>query len=104
MVLITAVYTNYPGSRFDRTYYLGPHYSLATKMMQPLGLRRVRIMLGETDLAGNAPPFWAVSEMHFESREAFDEAMQRCGGALFEDAKNYTDVEPTLLVASVHES
>jgi uncharacterized protein (TIGR02118 family) len=103
MVIVTAVFPNVPGSRFDRAYYLGIHYSLATKMLQPLGMRRVRIMLGEADLAGNAPPFWAVSEMHFESREAFDDAMQRCGASLVEDARNYTNVEPTLLVASVHE-
>lgn len=101
MFVITAVYANRPGTRFDRAYYLGPHTELATRLLQPLGLHAIRVTLGESDMAGNAPPFWAISEMHFESQAAFAAAMQRCGATLFEDAQHYTDVEPAMQVSTL---
>lgn len=101
MILISAIYSNHAGSRFDAGYYMTRHSELANKLLKPYGLQQIRIVLGVSDLTGAAPPFWAISEMQFASRDHFDRAMHACGPALFEDAKNYTDVTPTLQVGAV---
>lgn len=101
MILISAIYPNHAGSRFDADYYMTRHSQLANQLLTPYGLQQVRIVLGVSDLQGAAPAFWAISEMHFVSRDHFERAMHECGPALFEDAKNYTDVTPTLQVGVV---
>ena len=99
MICVSAVYTNRPGSRFDGDYYLTQHARLAEELLKPMGLLAVRLSVGKSDLSGGPPPFWAISEMHFATLAAFDAAMLKCGDALFQDAKNYTDVEPVLQVS-----
>jgi uncharacterized protein (TIGR02118 family) len=102
MICVSALYPNQPGSRFDGFYYVTTHAALARTLLQPLGLIEIRVSLGQYDLAGAAPPFWAISELHFTSRTAFDDAMRLCGEALFQDAKNYTDVNPVMQVSTLH--
>jgi uncharacterized protein (TIGR02118 family) len=102
MICVSAVYPNQPGSRFDGAYYVTTHAALARALLQPLGLIEIRASLGQCDLAGATPPFWAISELHFTSRAAFDDAMRLCGEALFQDAKNYTDVNPVMQVSTLH--
>ena len=100
MICVMAVYPNIEGSRFDIDYYANRHATFARGLLEPLGLRDLRVMAGHAALDGAPPPFWAVSEMTFTSRDAFDAAMTACGAALFTDAPNYTDVAPILQIAS----
>jgi uncharacterized protein (TIGR02118 family) len=100
MICVMAVYPNREGSRFDIDYYATRHAAFARGLLEPLGLTGLRIMAGEMALDDGAPAFWAVSEMTFTSRGAFDAAMAQCGAALFADAPHYTDVEPILQIAS----
>lgn len=101
MICVLAIYPNRAGSRFDRAYYADRHAAFARGLLAPYGLAGLRITLGETALDGGPPPFWAVSEMHFPDRAAFDAAMAACGAALFADAVHYTDVEPVLQLATI---
>ena len=101
MLRVSALYPNQPGSRFDSAYYLGSHTELAMRLLGPHGLSAIRVTIGEASLDGSPPSFWAISEMHFADRSAFDSAMATCGAALFEDASNYTDVSPILQVSSL---
>lgn len=96
MICICAIYPNDAGSRFDADYYLARHTPFADSLLRPHGLMQVSSALGIAALDGSPPPFWAISEMTFESREAFDTAMAVCGEALFADLPNYTDVNPVL--------
>ncbi|VWX47303.1 EthD family reductase [Novosphingobium sp. 9U] len=99
MIRISAVYANEHGSRFDTQYYQHRHEPFATDLLTPHGLLGLRTTLGEAALDGAAPPFWAISELLFASREVFDAALSHCGEALFADIINYTDVAPTLQVS-----
>ncbi len=99
MIRISAVYANEPDSRFDAEYYRDRHEPFARSLLEPHGLQGLRTTLGEAALDGSAPPFWAISELVFASREAFDSAMSRCGEALFADIPNYTTVIPVLQVS-----
>jgi len=75
------------------------HEPFARNLLMSHGLTEIRTMLGESAIDGAAPPFWAISEMAFTSREAFDSAMAACGDQLFADIPNYTDVTPVLQVS-----
>ena len=99
-IRISALYANRPGSRFDGDYYINQHEPLASKLLAPHGLEGVSTVFGVAALDGGEPPFWAISEMLFASRAAFDAAMAACGEALFADIPNYTDVTPVLQVSS----
>ena len=101
MLRVSAVYPNNAGSRFDGEDYVRRHTPFARGLLNPLGLRDLRITLGTATLDGAAPPYWAISEMLFDNREAFDSAMAACSEALFADAPQYTDVAPVLQLSEL---
>lgn len=103
MIRIAALYPNAEGSRFDGAYYVGKHTAFAQGLLEPHGLIALSTSLGLASLDGGTPPFWAISEMQFTSRAAFDTAMATCGESLFADIPNYTDVTPVLQLCSVAE-
>lgn len=96
---ISAIYPNEPGSHFDAAYYCDRHTPFAISLLEPHGLVDIGAALGVENLDGGAPTFWAISEMIFETRERFDEAMAACGERLFADIANYTSVTPILQVS-----
>ncbi|ALJ14316.1 EthD family reductase [Sphingopyxis macrogoltabida] len=101
MLCITAIYPNEPGSRFDAGYYQSSHARTAQALLAPHGLTAIRTTVGTAALDGSPPPFWAVSEMHFTSRAAFDAGIAAEGAALFADIPNYTNVTPILQVSEL---
>jgi len=101
MICVMAVYPNQQGSRFDLDYYTTRHADFARGLLAPHGLTGLRVAAGEAALDGTPPPFWAVAEMTFTSRAAFEAGIAQCGARLFADAPNYTDVEPILQFASI---
>jgi uncharacterized protein (TIGR02118 family) len=101
MICVMAAYANRPGSRFDLDYYTTRHAAFARGLLEPHGLAGLRVAAGTCALDGAPPPFWAVAEMTFTSRAAFEAGMAQCGATLFADAPNYTDVEPILQFASI---
>lgn len=101
MICVMAAYPNQPGSRFDIDYYTTRHAAFARDLLEPHGLTGLRVTAGESALDGTPPPFWAVAEMTFASRAAFEAGIARCGARLFADTPNYTDVEPILQFASI---
>jgi uncharacterized protein (TIGR02118 family) len=98
-ILISAVYPNEAGSRFDAAYYRERHTPLAIALLEPHGLTGLRTAIGEAGLDGAPPPYWAICEMTFTSRAAFDAALARQGAAIFADIPNYTTVTPVLQVS-----
>ena len=101
MILVSALYPNEAGSRFDADYYRDVHTPFARNLLGPLGLTGLRSTTGITSVDGGPPPFWAISELTFATRADFDAALNRCGEELFADIRNYTDVAPVLQVSSL---
>ncbi|WP_221793069.1 EthD family reductase [Aquisediminimonas sediminicola] len=99
MIRISAVYPNVENSRFDGDYYLNRHAPFAEKLLTPHGLSGLSLTLGVAGLDGAPPPFWAISELIFPTRAAFDAAIAACGEALFADTKAYTDITPVLQIS-----
>lgn len=104
MLRVSALYPNHDGSRFDGDYYVRLHRPFAQRLLGPHGLIDIRVTLGTAALDGGPPPFWSISEMLFESRAAFDAALDAGGAALFADAVNYTDVTPLLQISDLIEN
>ncbi len=100
-ILISAIYPNEAGSRFDAAYYRDRHTPFALDLLAPHGLTGLRTTTGRAAIYGSPPPFWAISELRFASRQAFDDALGLCGEALFADVRNFTDVAPLLQVSSL---
>lgn len=100
MIRICAIYPNEEGSRFDAAYYRERHEPFARGLLEPRGLCGLATILGEAALDGGAPPYWAIAEMAFPSREVFDAAIAQVGEELFADILNYTTVTPVLQVSS----
>lgn len=98
-ILVSALYPNEAGSRFDAGYYRDQHTPLALALLKPAGLTGLRTTIGIESMDGAPPPFWAISELTFASREAFDAAMAQHGEAIFADIPNYTTVAPVLQVS-----
>ncbi|KAA9018204.1 EthD family reductase [Sphingobium limneticum] len=101
MLRVSATYPNLPGSHFDGDDYVGRHAPFARGLLEPLGLRALRITIGTAALDGAPPPYWALSELIFDDRDSFDRAMDICGAALMGDAPRYTNVDPVLQISSL---
>lgn len=103
MIRVTALYPNTPGSRFDADYYVRQHTPFAKQLLEPHGLQSIRTTIGSASLDATPPAFWTISEMVFDTRDAFDRAMESCGEKLFADIPNYTDSSPVLQLSELHE-
>ena len=101
MFLVSAIYLNHEGSRFDATYYLEIHRPMVVGLLAPHGFKSLRLVRGVAALDGSMAPYRMIAEMHFESREGFEQGMQEHGEVIMGDAANYTDIEPVLQVGEL---
>ena len=101
MVLVSVLYPNQPGSRFDERYYLDTHIPMVRRRWEPMGLTELRLLRGTNTPDGGAAPYRVMALLTFESGEALQKASAAHGAELFGDIPNFTDVQP---VAQVNEA
>ena len=101
MIIVSVLYPNGPGSKFDLDYYLKRHVPM---VQQRLGapLKRVAV---ERGLGGGAPgappPFLAAAHLHFDSVEAFQAAFGPHAEPILSDVPNYTNTTPVIQISEV---
>jgi uncharacterized protein (TIGR02118 family) len=101
VIIVSVLYPNGPGSRFDMDYYLRKHMPM---VQQRLGapVRRIAV---EQGLAGGAsgkpPPFLAAGHLHFDSLESFQSAFAAHAGPILADVPNYTNTQPVIQISEV---
>ena len=101
MIIVSVLYPNGPGSKFDLDYYLKRHMPM---VQQRLGapLKRVAV---ERGLGGGAPgappPFLAAAHLHFDSVEAFQAAFAPHAEPILSDVPNYTNTTPVIQISEV---
>jgi uncharacterized protein (TIGR02118 family) len=101
VIIVSVLYPNGSGSRFDMDYYLRSHMPM---VQQRLGapLRRMAV---EQGLAGGAPgeqpPFLAAGHLYFDSLEAFQGAFAAHAGPILADIPNYTNTKPVIQISEV---
>lgn len=101
MVLVSVLYPNQSGSRFDERYYLDKHIPLVRQRWESMGLTDLRLLRGTNTPDGGAAPFRVMALLTFKSGEAMQKAVAAHGAELFGDIPNFTDVQP---VAQVNEA
>ena len=92
----------YPQSKkFDWDYYLHKHTPMLKKLMGQ-ALKKVEI---EKGIAGGAPgtaaTYQTVCTLHFDSVEAFQNALAPHAQQIMGDIANYTDVQPVIQIGEV---
>ncbi len=101
MIIVSVLYPNGSGSRFDLDYYLKSHIPMVQKRLGA-PLKRVAV---ERGLAGGAPgappPFLAAVHLHFDSVEAFQGAFGPHAGPIMADVPNYTNTTPVIQISEV---
>ncbi len=101
MIIVSVLYPNGSGSRFDLDYYLKSHIPMVQKRLGA-PLKRVAV---ERGLAGGAPgappPFLAAAHLHFDSVEAFQGAFGPHAGPIMADVPNYTNTTPVIQISEV---
>ena len=95
-MIVTVLYPNHEGARFDARYYADHHAKLASEIWSP---DKVDMVEGVSGAAGGAPPYAMVAHFHFASAEALGAAMASPRMAeLVADVANCTDIQPQIMV------
>lgn len=94
-MIVSVLYPNHDGAKFDATYYKATHAELAKSIWNP---DRVELIEGQA-MGGGNPPFALVANFHFASAEALGAAMTNPRmGELQADVPNFTDITPTIMI------
>ncbi len=98
-IIVTVLYPNTPGSRFDMDYYLKNHFDLVQEKWGAHGLLGAQAIKGIGTADPDTPaPFQVIALVEFESMEALQGAMQAAGTSVHDDIVNFTDVEPIVQI------
>jgi uncharacterized protein (TIGR02118 family) len=95
MIVLTVMYPNTEGSKFDMDYYINTHMPLVHERLEATGLMRSAVIKGlQSGGQGGPAPFQVLTNLYFESAEAMGQGMQAHGTEILGDIANFTDVEP----------
>ena len=94
MVLLSVLYPNQPGTRFDEHYYVERHIPLVRQRWEGMGLTDLRLLRGTGTPDGGAAPYRLIALLSFTSAEALQRCVAAHGAELFGDIPNFTDVQP----------
>lgn len=98
MVLVSVLYPNTPGSRFDRAYYLERHIPLLRERWSGMGLTEVRLLQGQGAPDGSPAAYQVIALLSFASAEALEAALGAHGAEILGDVPRFTDVQPAIQV------
>lgn len=98
------MYPATPGSRFDWSYYLGPHLALAHKLLDSRGLVRIEIDRGIGGMPPGAPaPYHAIGHLFFRTIAELESALAATAAEFIEDEPNYTGSPSVVQISDVVE-
>jgi len=98
MVLVTVLYPNTAGSRFDQDYYVQKHIPLVKERWSSMGLQDARIVRGVGAPGGGDATFQVIALLTFESQDALQKALAAHGAEIVGDVAQFTDVQPIIQV------
>jgi uncharacterized protein (TIGR02118 family) len=96
MIVVTVMYPNTEGSRFDFDYYMKKHMPLLASRGQDLGLQTWQVVRGTGAPGGGKPAYHVILHLNVSSLKAFQSGMETHGAEIMSDIPNYTDVRPVL--------
>jgi uncharacterized protein (TIGR02118 family) len=98
MIVVSVLYPNIAGSRFDLDYYRDNHLPLCRELLAPMGMQSLSFYR-PTD-SDAAAPFRLVAELRFPDMEATNAALAAHGPRTQADIPNFTDLTPIILIGS----
>ncbi len=101
MVLLSVMYPEIDGSRFDTDYYIDKHMPLVRARLGSAltDFKATRGLAGGEP--GSGPTYQFIAHLTFESPEAMGEKLGQHGAELFADVPNFTDVQPIVQVSEI---
>ena len=101
MIIVSVLYPNGSGSKFDLDYYLQRHIPMVQRRLGA-PLKRVAVERGLAGgVPGAPPPFLAAAHLHFDSLEAFQGAFAPHAEPIMGDEPNYTNTTPVIQISEV---
>lgn len=101
MSIVTVMYPEAEGKRFDLTYYMKTHMPLVASHGQDLGLQGYQVMRGVGAPGGGKPTYRVVARLTVNSLETFQSGMQKHGREIMGDIPNFTDIQPVIQFSEV---
>jgi uncharacterized protein (TIGR02118 family) len=102
MVVVSVMYPDKPGMRFDERYYIERHGGLLQERWAALGLREVKLLRGVgAPGGGGAATYRVTALLTFESQAALERCLSAHGAEILGDIPNFTDVQPVIQVNEV---
>lgn len=96
MVIVSVLYPNVEGSKFDHDYYREQHLPLVRRLLEPAGMRAFSYY--EPVKTDPTAPYQMVAELRFDTMEITEAALAEHGPITQADIPNFTDVTPTILI------
>jgi uncharacterized protein (TIGR02118 family) len=101
MLKVSVLYPYTEGGKFDMEYFLRQHLPLVDKAWGAALIKK-EIDAGLSGPGpGTHPTYVAVAHLYFDSIESFQAALGPQHKELEKDARNFTDIKPTIQVSKV---
>jgi uncharacterized protein (TIGR02118 family) len=101
MLRVSVFYPNTEGGTFDMEYFLRQHLPSVDKAWGAALIRK-EIDAGLSGPGPGTPPTYvAVAHLYFDSIESFQAALGPQHKELEKDARNFTDIKPTIQVSKI---
>jgi uncharacterized protein (TIGR02118 family) len=103
MVMVSIMYPNKNGSKFDQEYYVNTHMPISIERLSThAGFRGVSVARGMAGgMPDSEPAYAAICQYLFDSLEDFLAAFNPHAALLQSDMVNYTDIEPIIQISAV---
>lgn len=95
MIVVSVMYPETEGARFDLDYYMKTHMPLVASRGQDIGLQSYQVMRG-TGAPGGKPIYRVVAHLTVSSLQAFHSGMETHGKEIMGDIPNFTDIRPVI--------
>ena len=95
MIVVSVMYPETEGTRFDLDYYMKKHMPLVASRGQDIGLQSYQVMRG-TGAPGGKPTYRVVTLLTVSSLQAFHSGMETHGKEIMEDIANFSEVRPVI--------
>jgi uncharacterized protein (TIGR02118 family) len=101
MITVTVLYRNTDALKFNMNYYLNTHMPLVSKLVGP-ALKGVLVQHGLSGAAaGSKPEFLVITQLKFDSLEAFQKAFGPHSEAIMGDVPNFCGESPLVQINDI---
>ncbi len=96
MSIVTVMYPEAEGARFDLDYYMKKHMPLVAKHGTDLGLQGYQVVRGVGAPGGGKPAYRVMATLTVSSLETFGNGIHAHGPEIMGDIPNFTDITPVI--------